>query len=110
VKFLVDNQLPLALSRFLNSRGFDSVHVAEVELGSAPDTEIWKFARTSGRVVVSKDDDFLHFALQPEAGTAFVWVRLGNCRKTALLESFSNLLERIEDSLNSGEHVVELRD
>ncbi|MGA2986172.1 MAG: DUF5615 family PIN-like protein [Terriglobia bacterium] len=35
MRFLVDNQLPLALARFLAARGCDCEHVMDVGLGSA---------------------------------------------------------------------------
>ena len=34
MKFLVDNQLPKALARFLASRGVDCQHVRDVDLGA----------------------------------------------------------------------------
>jgi len=44
VKFLVDNQLPAALARFLTSRGADCQHVLDVGLADATDSEIWEHA------------------------------------------------------------------
>jgi len=44
VKFLVDNQSPTALARFLASRGVDCQHVLDLDLGDAPDAEIWEYA------------------------------------------------------------------
>jgi predicted nuclease of predicted toxin-antitoxin system len=41
VKFLVDNQLPVALTRWLRERGHDAVHVLELGLGQADDRQLW---------------------------------------------------------------------
>jgi hypothetical protein len=38
-----------------------------------------------------------------------MWVRLGNCRTSALIEAFDRLWPRIEQALLSGERVVEIR-
>ncbi len=38
-----------------------------------------------------------------------MWVRLGNCRTSALIEAFDRLWPRIEKALVSGERVVEIR-
>ena len=38
-----------------------------------------------------------------------VWVRLGNCRKAALLESFSKVLPALRETLAGGDAVVEIR-
>ncbi|MGH9403748.1 MAG: DUF5615 family PIN-like protein [Terriglobia bacterium] len=60
MKFLIDNQLPGALSRFFASLGCDCVHVMEVGLGQAADVDVWQYACDNGRLVITKDEDFLH--------------------------------------------------
>ena len=109
MKFLVDNQLPGALSRFFVSFGCDSVHVMDVGLGSVSDAEIWRYACENARIVVTKDEDFLHLAnRQPQAG-GVIWVRLGNCRTTHLLAQFERLWPRVQRSIESGDRVIEIR-
>ncbi len=44
MKFLVDNQLPTALSQYLCNRGFDCQHVLEVGLVDALDSDICRYA------------------------------------------------------------------
>jgi predicted nuclease of predicted toxin-antitoxin system len=44
VKFIIDNQLPLALAKWLQSRGEDAVHVIEREQAKADDRCIWSDA------------------------------------------------------------------
>ena len=109
MKFLIDNQLPLALSRFLVDRGHESVHVLEVGLHDADDRTILKFATTEGRVLVSKDEDFFHLAIQPDAQVSLVWVRLSNCRNQVLLKAFEDALAGIVSTVESGQRIVELR-
>ena len=109
MKFLVDNQLPLALARFLASRGCDCEHVLDLGLASSPDSEIWKYARENERVIISKDEDFFNFAHAPETQTRLIWVRLGNCRTPILLAEFERLWPRIVASLEAGDRVVEIR-
>ena len=53
--FLVDNQLPEALCRFLNGEGHDCKHVLELHLDEASDLEIWMYAAREDWIVVSKD-------------------------------------------------------
>jgi predicted nuclease of predicted toxin-antitoxin system len=57
MRFLVDNQLPPRLSRFLVDAGHDSVHVSMVGLGDASDYAVWTWARQESRVVVRKDGE-----------------------------------------------------
>jgi predicted nuclease of predicted toxin-antitoxin system len=85
VKFLVDNQLPSALAHFLRSRGLDCQHVLDVGLAEAPDSEICRYAEDQGRIIVTKDEDFLYLASRPKSQIKVLWVRLGNCRTKTLL-------------------------
>jgi predicted nuclease of predicted toxin-antitoxin system len=109
VKFLVDNQLPAALARFLTAQGHDAQHVLDLRLDEADDPAIWRHAVSEARVVVSKDGDFLHLATRPDAATALVWVRLPNCRKQALLAAFERALPALVTALEAGNRVVEIR-
>ena len=109
MKFLVDNQLPVALARYLTSRGYECEHVEDAHLDRASDAEIWQYASQRGCVVVSKDEDFLYLAGRAETAARLVWVRLGNCRTGALLEAFERLWPRVEQALMGGEQVVEIR-
>jgi predicted nuclease of predicted toxin-antitoxin system len=60
--------------------------------------------------IVTKDEDFQALAnkqgsIPPQVG----WVRLGNCRKVALLDAFSRILPALRDMLAAGGSVVEIR-
>jgi len=110
VKFLIDNQLPMALSRFLAARGFECQHVLEIGLASVSDSEIWRYADEGEFVVISKDEDFLYLASKGESRARFVWVRFGNCRTSALLAAIERLWPRFVQSLASSDRVIELRD
>jgi predicted nuclease of predicted toxin-antitoxin system len=108
VKFLVDNQFPGALSKFLSSRDCDCIHVMDVGLAQASDHQIWRYACEKGRAVITKDEDFLHLSVR-EPQTALIWVRLGNCRTPKLLAEFDRLWPRILASLKTGDRVIEIR-
>jgi predicted nuclease of predicted toxin-antitoxin system len=109
VKFLVDNQLPAALSHYLRKRGLDCQHVLEVDLAQASDSEICRYATGQGRIIVTKDEDFLYLASQPKSQIKLVWVRLGNCRTKALLAAFEGIWPRVEACLKAGDRVIEIR-
>jgi hypothetical protein len=53
VKFLVDNQLPIALARFLSSLGVECTHVLDLGLAQASDQKIWQWAKVSEKGGVS---------------------------------------------------------
>jgi len=109
MKFLVDNQLPAALARFLEASGFEASHVYDLGLDLAVDRDIWAYAKAKGFAVISKDDDFFHLATLDMSGPPLVWVRLGNCRKMVLLTKFNEYLPKIVELLQAGQKVIELR-
>ncbi len=109
MKFLVDNQLPEALCRFLNAHGHQSGHVLALSLDEASDLEIWNHAATGNWIVVSKDEDFLHLANRPGDTGKLLWVRIGNCRKQTLLQAFERELPRVAQAFDEGFRIVEIR-
>jgi len=109
VNFLVDNQLPLALAQHLRTRGLDCQHVLDIGLAGASDADICRYAESQSRVIISKDEDFLHLASRPDAKIKVVWVRLGNCRTSALISAFDMFWPTLQSCLEAGDRVVELR-
>jgi predicted nuclease of predicted toxin-antitoxin system len=109
VKFLVDNQLPGTLCKFLQEQGHDAVHVLDVQMDEKADVEIWDLARTEGRIVISKDEDFVHLANRPNDVGRLLWVRIGNCRKGFLLGRFQQSMADIEAAFQTGQQIVEIR-
>ena len=109
MKFLVDNQLPAALAKWLVSRGHEAVHVQDVRLGAAKDEEIWSYAAAQAMVLITKDEDFSRRAAQVDALVQVVWVRLGNCRKTTLFSAFDSVLPQLVGALEAGNKLVEMR-
>lgn len=109
MKFLIDNQLPPKLAQWLTEQGHEGVHLQEVGLADAQDIAVLNFTAKNGMVLVSKDEDFLHLVLAQPKPSQVVWVRLGNCRTTALLSAFRRALPSITDAITAGQSVVELR-
>ena len=91
----------------MQSRGLDAVHVLDLGLGQANDWSIWEIALNEGRIVVSKDEDFFILAGRPGDAGRLLWLRLGNCRKAALLSTLT--WPSIESAFLSGQRLVEVR-
>jgi predicted nuclease of predicted toxin-antitoxin system len=109
MKFLIDNQLPRRLVVYLRSRGHECRHVIDQALDEASDLELWTRAGREDWVVVAKDEDFFFLANRPGDTGKLVWVRLGNCRNSALVEAFDRSLEGIVAAIEGGQRIVELR-
>jgi predicted nuclease of predicted toxin-antitoxin system len=109
VKFLVDNQLPAALTRFLTAQGEEAHHVLDLGLAQVTDAEIWRHAMENRMVLVSKDEDFFHLAGRREENAQLIWIRLGNCRTPALLSVLKKAWPRVRACLEAGDRVIEIR-
>jgi len=110
MNLLVDNQLPVALARHLVSIGWDCQHVRDVGLETADDRTIWHYAKERGLTILTKDEDFQILAnRQGNIPPQVVWIRLGNCRKTMLLDVFSTITPSLRELLTQGSAVVEIR-
>lgn len=109
MRFLVDAQLPPALARWLVSQGHEAEHVADVEMTAATDAEIWDHAKRTNAVIITKDEDFsiLH-NLGNLPIPRVVWLRVGNTRRSELLELFHSLIPRIISALDQGETLIEI--
>jgi predicted nuclease of predicted toxin-antitoxin system len=107
--YLIDNQLPLTLARHLQLSGLEATHVSELGLEHAEDRELWDYAKVNECAIVSKDQDFLYLSASDPDGPPFVWVRLGNCRNSALLGAFDAVLPQLLSSVNAGAKVIEIR-
>ncbi len=105
----MDNQLPVALAHWLAAQDADAVHVLHLSPDSFTDTEIWARAAAENRIVVSKDEDFLHLANRDSDTGRLLWVRIGNCRNAALLARFAEDWPFIQQAFDSGQRIVELR-
>ena len=107
MKFLIDAQLPPGLARWFEARGLVAVHVYELGLGAASDSEIASYAEGEGYVLVSKDDDFLTVRLPNRF--ALLWLRCGNTTNRALAVWMDERWQRTTDLLERGERLIELR-
>lgn len=109
MRFLVDNQLPVALAEWLRQQGHEADHVLEVQLAQAKDNPIWQHALTQGAVIVSKDEDFAEWVRRGRPGPAVVWLCLGNSTRRELLAWISTRWPRVLIRLQEGARLVEVR-
>ena len=107
MNFLIDAQLPPALCGWLRERGHEAVHVFEIGMVAASDTEIAERAQADDAVLVSKDEDFV--TLRMPDRFAFLWLWCGNASNRAPVAWLEPRWNGIEAFLNAGERFVEVR-
>jgi predicted nuclease of predicted toxin-antitoxin system len=110
MRFLIDDQLPVALARWIGTQGFTATHLADAGLTGKPDTEIWAFAARIDAIVISMDEDFFDLHQRDPSGPSLVWLHWGNTRKGALLAKIAIAWPGIIQRLSAGERLVELTD
>ena len=109
MRFLVDNQLPPSLARFISQDlQAEALHVTEIGMRDSADAAVWSYAAENNFVVISKDDDFVTLYSQTPSAS-LLWVRIGNCRRAFLLNVFRDHWPRIIAKFERGEKFVELR-
>jgi predicted nuclease of predicted toxin-antitoxin system len=85
MKFMVDAQLPRRLARELAAAVHDAVHTFNLGKGNrTPDRDITSMAAAEGRVVVTKDEDFVTWFLLHGAPPKLPLISTGNISNDAL--------------------------
>jgi predicted nuclease of predicted toxin-antitoxin system len=107
MRFLVDAQLPPGLCIGLQARGHEAVHVFDLGMGGAKDSEIAEWAIANGAAILSKDEDFL--ALRLPDRFCLIWLRVGNVTTNSLARWMEARWDRVEELLATGERLIELR-
>lgn len=84
MKILFDANLSPALVTRLATEYPGSSHVREVSLRSAPDAQVWDYAKTHGFVIASKDTDFRERSFVEGFPPKVIWLDVGNAGTAAI--------------------------
>jgi predicted nuclease of predicted toxin-antitoxin system len=109
MRFLLDAQLPPTLAKWFAAKGHEAVTARDSGLRDAADPAIWARAIADSAILVTKDEDFALMAAADQAGPTVLWVRTGNLVNRLLLARFERAWPEIEQHLQAGAKVVELR-
>lgn len=108
MKFLVDAQLPPALTLWLREAGHEAEHVADVGLREADDSTIWTHALRTDAVIVTKDEDFAARSARETSGPVIVWLRVGNTTNRVLRAWIEPRLPGTMELLAQGSRLIEV--
>lgn len=110
MKFLVDAQLPKRFANWLNEAGHDALHTLDLPSKNlTPDHEVVVHARQGGRIVVSKDADFVQsFMISGEP--RLLLISTGNITNLELEKVLRANLSGIETAFASSRFVEITRD
>ena len=108
MKFLIDEDVPVKLLKYLSSKDFDSIRVKP---GSS-DPDVARQAKNDNRILITLDKDFANTAMYPPAEFNIVQIRIHPPFADILIEAFQKLLVSIPSNefknlivLQAGGHV-----
>jgi predicted nuclease of predicted toxin-antitoxin system len=110
MKFLIDAQLPRHFANWLNEAGHDALHTPDLPRKNlTPDSEVIARAKHDGRIVVSKDADFVQtFLITGEP--SLLLISTGNISNTDLEKLLRKNLSGIETAFISSRFIEITRD
>lgn len=95
MKLLFDQNLSRKLLPAIESRFPGSSHVVYLNLDTADDATIRRFAAAEGFTLVTKNTDMVDLCLVKGAPPKVLWLRIGNCTTTAVDQVLQVNHERI---------------
>ena len=90
--------------------GIDVLHVRDLNLKEAEDSDIFSKAREADAIVITKDRDFVELLKRLGSPPKIIWCTCGNTSNARLRTIFSETLSDALDMLNQGERLVEISD
>ena len=107
-RFLIDEQLPPALGRFLKTAGHEAVHIYNIGLGAASDESVYREALARKAILITKDVDFVIRLQSTGRGPPVLWIRLGNTSPRELWTALEPALDEFVAAFESGETLIEV--
>lgn len=97
MKLLFDQNLSFRLTAHLEDFFPDSLHVKDIGLEKATDSEIWEYAKKQDMIIVSKDTDFHQKSFLYGPPPKVIWIKKGNCSTKEII----NLLQKSSGVIKS---------
>lgn len=99
MKFLIDAQLPRRTKYYLQDAGHDTIHTLDLpNQNHSTDTEVIAIAETEGRVVITKDADFVNSLIMTGKPSRLLLFSMGNVTNKELEALFVPLIPKIVDA------------
>ena len=105
MKLLFDQNLSHRLVALTKDLFPVSLHVKDIELQEASDSDIWEYAKSNDLTIISKDSDFHQRSFVFGPPPKVIWIQKGNCSTSdihSLILKFSkDILTFIEEEKSS---------
>ena len=99
-------RLPVRLARFLQTNGYDTLHTRDLpQQNATSDTAINNISMEQGRVVITKDADFVDSFFTIKKPLKLLLVSTGNIRNSELEEIFIKNLSTLVNLLQNNNYI-----
>lgn len=110
MKFLVDAQLPPSLAQRLREAGHDTLHTIDLPQGNrTPDSTIAFMCTYEGRILITKDKDFVNSFTLTHQPSKLLLISTGNISNQALESLVLSHLAAITNALSLDDFVEVMR-
>ena len=107
MRLLIDESLSATVARLLSDAGHDAVHLGDLGMLGAHDTDVMAAARRAGRSVVSVDTDFGELlAIGRHPGPSVILLRRAPHRPAEQAALLLAVLTDVADDIEAGAIVV----
>ncbi|BAU14156.1 hypothetical protein LEP3755_47010 [Leptolyngbya sp. NIES-3755] len=101
MKLLLDENLSDRIIYRIVDLYLESQHVKGLGLSNTDDAVIWEYAKTNGFLIVSKDSDFHQRSILYGHPPKFIYLRIGNCPTSAIIQILRDSFDTIVQFENS---------
>ena len=111
MRLLVDNALSPKVSRLLQLAGHDAIHLRDLGMQAATDSEVFRTAEDQNRTIVSADTDFgALLAVRRKSHPSFILFRKATGMKpNEIASNLLRILQNHEEEIIAG-CIVSIRD
>jgi predicted nuclease of predicted toxin-antitoxin system len=103
MKFLLDMGLAQSTARYLQTLGYDAIHLRDQGLQRLPDDQIIQKARVEGRVILTHDLDFSRLvAISQSQLPSVITFRLKDMRPAQVNHYLNEALDHFSPELQAG--------
>lgn len=107
MKFLIDENLPLSLVKFLRSKGFTAYRLKDVGLKGAEDSEVANYAFRNKFILVTLDKDFGYIYHQLYRGKlTTIIIRVRSALPVKIIKTIDRLIKEIDLSKYKGRLII----
>jgi predicted nuclease of predicted toxin-antitoxin system len=107
IRILLDQGLPRSTASNLQGEKWDILHVGDIGLSKAQDTELIEYARENGRVIITLDSDFHAFiAVTNAESPSVIRIRIEGLKGPDMALLIRQIWPKIEFYVNQGAMVT----